>query len=79
MEIGREWMDVLLCGLNWFGWMDGWVGGFGWVAMGWIILSGKGWEGWDGFNGWDIMDGFNGCSFVVMDGWGRYLSLVWMD
>jgi hypothetical protein len=41
MEIGREWMDVLLCGLNWFGWMDG-LGGFGWVAMGWIILSGKG-------------------------------------
>jgi hypothetical protein len=37
MEIGREWMDVLLCGLNWFGRM----GGLQWVGK---ILSGKGWD-----------------------------------
>jgi hypothetical protein len=66
MEIGREWMDVLLCGRNWFGWMDGWKGGLQWVAMGWINPFWQG-MGWDGMgyhvaNGWMRFDMFLCCN-----------------
>jgi hypothetical protein len=51
MEIGREWMDVLLCGLNWFGWMDGWMDGWVWLGCNGLDSSLLATDGM----GWDIM------------------------
>ncbi len=74
MEIGWEWMDVLLCGLNWFGWMGGWV----WLGCNELdksILARDGMDGmgWDGMGWIQWMENMHIISFFTSCWWLSFL------